>query len=59
MTKVRKLGLNTPYIMYTDFANRRIYMEYVQGIKVKDFLINLKYDADKNSKVKILLDDIG
>ena len=39
MTKARKFGINTPYILFVDYENRKIYMQYVaNSIKMRDFL---------------------
>ena len=39
MTKARKFGINTPYILFVDYENRKVYMQYVaNSMKMRDFL---------------------
>lgn len=39
MTKARKFGINTPYVLFVDYENRKIYMQYVaNSMKMRDFL---------------------
>jgi len=39
MVKARKFGINTPYILFADYDNRKIYMQYVaNSVKMRDFL---------------------
>lgn len=45
MAKARKSGINTPYIIYVDILQRSIYMQYIESIKLRDFLFKL---ADKS-----------
>ncbi len=40
MNKLRKIGVNAPYIYFVDYDLKQIIMQYVEGIKVRDFLIN-------------------
>ena len=52
MTEARKYGVLTPKILLVDEKNYKIFMEYIDGQKLKDFL-NL---ADKKSIEKICLE---
>ncbi len=39
MVKARKHGINTPYVLFVDYVQRKIYMQYVaNSIKMRDFL---------------------
>jgi tRNA A-37 threonylcarbamoyl transferase component Bud32 len=38
MGKARKLGINIPYIMEVDTEIKTITMQFVDGLKLKDFL---------------------
>lgn len=39
LTEVRKLGISTPIIYYLDIPNATIFMEFIEGIRVKEWLI--------------------
>jgi TP53 regulating kinase-like protein len=39
LTDVRKLGIPTPIIYYVDIPNATIFMEFIEGIRVKEWLI--------------------
>ena len=39
LTDVRKLGISTPIIYYVDIPNATIFMEFIEGIRVKEWLI--------------------
>ena len=39
MVKARKHGINTPYVLFVDYVQRKIYMQYVaDSMKMRDFL---------------------
>jgi len=44
MVKARKGGVNTPTVLLIEPKNRKIYMQYIESTKVRDFLINAKSD---------------
>jgi TP53 regulating kinase-like protein len=39
ISEVRKLGISTPIIYYLDIPNATIYMEFIEGLRVKERLI--------------------
>ncbi len=43
MAKVRKYGLNAPYILYCDLEGKKIYMQYLKNsLKLRDYIF--RYD---------------
>ncbi|NVM54431.1 MAG: Kae1-associated serine/threonine protein kinase [Candidatus Helarchaeota archaeon] len=40
LTETRKLGISTPIIYYIDAQNATIYMEFIEGTRVKELLNN-------------------
>ncbi|HKZ40307.1 MAG TPA: hypothetical protein VJ044_05055, partial [Candidatus Hodarchaeales archaeon] len=38
MTDARKIGVLTPTILHVDYPKNKIYMEFIDGTVVKDFL---------------------
>jgi Kae1-associated kinase Bud32 len=38
MVKARKCGVNVPYIMHVDVEHKYLIMQYIDGVKLKDFL---------------------
>ena len=59
MTKARKCGINTPYLMHADLENRSIYMQYVESKKVRDYINAVRNDFDSERKIDYLLRDIA
>jgi Kae1-associated kinase Bud32 len=51
LTETRKFGILTPKILSVDEANYKIIMEYVDGVRIKEFLNS----ADKSSIEKVCL----
>ncbi|KAL4427537.1 hypothetical protein ABPG74_019493 [Tetrahymena malaccensis] len=55
MIRARKAGINTPYVMQTDFVQRKIYMQYIDGLKLRDFL----FQNQKTENMTELLKEVG
>jgi len=55
MTAARKIGVLTPTILHVDYLKNKIYMEFIDGIVVKDFLnsANITVGQIKNVCEKI------
>lgn len=51
MAKCSKAGINTPTLYLIDNVNHVIYMEFIEGITVKEYL--RKNQNNKDSKDKI------
>ncbi len=47
ITDTRKLGISTPIIYYIDVLQASIYMEFIEGTRVKELLNNHKTDIKK------------
>ncbi len=42
MARVRERGINTPYLLFIDYEERKIYMQYVtNSLKLRDYLFKL------------------
>lgn len=46
LTDARKVGVLTPTILHVDFQKNKIYMEFIDGIVVKDFLNSQNINED-------------
>ncbi|MHA1267639.1 MAG: KEOPS complex kinase/ATPase Bud32 [Candidatus Helarchaeota archaeon] len=44
LTEARSLGISTPIVFYIDIPNTTIYMEFIEGIRVKELLNNAEVD---------------
>jgi TP53 regulating kinase and related kinases len=54
MTRVRKSGVHTPYLVLVDEINRNIYMQFItNSISVKLFLWNI-FNSHKTFELKIV-----
>jgi len=42
MIRARKAGINVPYVMHADFNARKIYMQFIEGVKLRDFIFENK-----------------
>jgi len=51
MAKCSKAGINTPTLYLIDNTNHVIYMEFVEGITVKEFLRKNQDKAECKSKI--------
>lgn len=38
MARALKAGINTPYVMQADYEAKKIYMQYIEGLKLRDFI---------------------
>ena len=58
MAKARKFGINTPYVLFVDYDQRKIYMQYVSNsMKMRDFLNKEAYEPQSsiyNTLISIL-----
>lgn len=55
MAKARKFGVNTPYIIFVDYSNRKIYMQYVENsMKLRDFLNKEQTAQPSNANAEIM-----
>ncbi len=42
MARVRERGINTPYLLFIDYEERKIYMQYVtNSLKLRDYFFKL------------------
>lgn len=46
LTDARKIGVLTPTILHVDYQKNKIYMEFIDGIVVKDFLNSQNINED-------------
>ncbi len=54
LTEARKIGVNTPKILNTDYNTNKIFMEFIDGIRVKDFL-----NSASTTEIKSIMHDMG
>eukprot|EP01017_Pseudomicrothorax_dubius_P033604 TRINITY_DN4517_c0_g1_i5.p1 TRINITY_DN4517_c0_g1~~TRINITY_DN4517_c0_g1_i5.p1 ORF type:complete len:242 (+),score=38.32 TRINITY_DN4517_c0_g1_i5:157-882(+) len=57
MSKLRKQGINTPYILFVDMSERKIYMQYVESsFKLRDLIYKMEGRTKLITKV---LNELG
>jgi Kae1-associated kinase Bud32 len=54
MTDARKIGVLTPTILHVDYQKNKIYMEFINGTVVKDFLFSAS-----NQEIKKVCEKMG
>ncbi|ORX77050.1 TP53-regulating kinase-like protein [Anaeromyces robustus] len=59
MAKCSKAGINTPTLYLIDNVNHVIYMEFIEGITVKEFLRKNQDDEKNKGIVEDLMKEIG
>jgi len=47
LTEARKCGVPTPKILHVDELNHKIIMEFIDGIRIKEFLYSISKEKDK------------
>jgi len=52
MAKCSKAGINTPTLYLIDNVNHVIYMEFIEGITVKEYLRNNQDNKEYKDKIK-------
>lgn len=59
ITKLHKIGVNTPYILFVDLFQRKIYMEYInKSVLLKNILNRIYYDQFTIQKYSNLINNI-
>lgn len=51
LTEIRKLGVSTPVVFYIDLLNTTIFMEFIEGIRIKELLNDNSTDPIKICRV--------
>ncbi len=59
MTKARKIGINTPYVLFVDMPERKIYMQYVRAETARDYLFRKKDEPQNKQALHYLLKDLA
>eukprot|EP00833_Pecoramyces_ruminatium_P004719 jgi/Orpsp1_1/1178751/evm.model.c7180000066606.1 len=59
MAKCSKAGINTPTLYLIDNVNHVIYMEFIEGITVKEYLRKNQNNKDSKDKINVLMKEIG
>jgi tRNA A-37 threonylcarbamoyl transferase component Bud32 len=49
MMKCSKIGVKTPYLYRVDVQTARIYMEFIQGLTVKEYIVQLFKEQEINT----------
>jgi len=52
MAKCSKSGINTPTLYLIDNVNHVIYMEFIEGITVKEFLRNNQDKSESRAQIE-------
>jgi tRNA A-37 threonylcarbamoyl transferase component Bud32 len=58
IAKCRKCGVDTPTVYFVDAITNRLYLEFIDGITVKQYLYNNYSSTTKNEKGIIVISPI-
>ncbi|ORX46384.1 tp53rk protein-like protein [Piromyces finnis] len=59
MAKCSKSGINTPTLYLIDNVNHVIYMEFIEGVTVKEFLRKNQDKIENKNKIEEIMKEIG